>query len=160
MRHILLCVLCKKGGCGCAIGQYGAIRELWYVNREAIAMRVRKALPVILLVALASVTVAASAVAESASDKIVVFKPGVSSEKVGPAIIARHGGVAGKSLRLINARAARLTPASARALARDPSVLRIDEDIIVSITGGKPKPPAQPPETLPWGIDRIDAELA
>jgi subtilisin len=123
-------------------------------------MRARKAFLLILLVALVSASVATSAIAESASDMIVVFKPGVSSEKVGPAIIARHGGIVGENLRLINARAARLTPAAARALAKDPSVLRVDEDIVVSITRGGPKQPTQPAETLPWGIDRIDAELA
>ena len=49
------------------------------------------------------------------------------------------------------------------------SVVRIDDDVIVNAfpkpqNRGRPKPPKdkepQPAETLPWGVDRIDADLA
>jgi subtilisin family serine protease len=53
--------------------------------------------------------------------------------------------------------------AAEKALARQAGVLRIDDDVIVEtlVRGGiSAKPtPVQPAETLPWGVDRIDADL-
>ncbi|PIW97467.1 peptidase S8, partial [Candidatus Jorgensenbacteria bacterium CG_4_8_14_3_um_filter_38_10] len=52
---------------------------------------------------------------------------------------------------------------AAARLAASPGVVRVDDDVVVEalIRGGiSAKPaPSQPAEVLPWGIDRIDAEL-
>lgn len=48
-------------------------------------------------------------------------------------------------------------------LERNPLVMAIEPDSVVTTFGkpGKPsQPPTQPDETIPWGVDRIDAELA
>lgn len=107
--------------------------------------------------------------------KIVVFKSGVD-EATREALINKVGGEKIKDLRLIRGKAVKLTPGMEKVLAKQPEVLRIDDDVIVealvkkeSINEleelmrpgyikivGTPKP--QPLEVLPWGVDRIDAE--
>lgn len=58
-----------------------------------------------------------------------------------------------------------LTPAERSRLARDPRVLYIEPDLPVELHKGKPpgvgggKDKTPPPQELPWGVDRIDAEL-
>lgn len=116
-------------------------------------MALRKTALALVIVAFVAAFVGAPASAGSAADRIVFFKPGVSSARFGAPIISRHGGTAGKHLGLINAYTARLTPESARSLARDPVVLRVDDDIVVFIAVSSSKRPPQPPETLPWGTD-------
>lgn len=94
--------------------------------------------------------------------KIVVFKAGTDNTAA-EEIIVKAGGAVKKPLRLINGYAAVMpSKAAEKALAANPRVLRIDNDDIVTISKA-PKgatPPPQPAETLPWGIDRIDADLA
>lgn len=97
---------------------------------------------------------------------IVVFKQGVGVDE--QARVARaHGAVPVKPLRLINATVVTVPDQAAKArLESDSSVLRVDDDVVVTAidkpeTTGKGKPrPSQPAQVLPWGIDRIDAELA
>ncbi|GBD34306.1 Thermostable alkaline protease [bacterium HR35] len=99
---------------------------------------------------------------EQPSRKIVVFKGGFD-EKVKEEVLSKVGGEKVKDLRLINGKVALLTPSAERLLKQSKEVLRIDEDVIVEaldkveaikVQGAKP----QPPQTLPWGIDRVDAE--
>lgn len=93
--------------------------------------------------------------------KIIVFKSGILNEPEREALIEKFGGVKVKHLNLINGTAVLLLPKAEAALLRQAGVLRIDDDVEVTILanpfkigGVKPKPP----EVLPWGIDRIDAE--
>lgn len=102
--------------------------------------------------------------AQLSQRKIVVFQVGVN-EQAKDELIARTGGVKVKSLPLINAEVFFANPASIRALSLSSQVKRIDDDVQVfalegvGIKGKKPSP-TQPPQSLPWGVDRVDAELA
>lgn len=92
--------------------------------------------------------------------KIVVYKNQGGEEK-----IAKYNGVKIKHLKSINADAAFLTPAAVRFLEKDPEVLRVEDDVVVEaldkrMTLEKKGSPVQPAQSLPWGIDRIDANLA
>lgn len=97
--------------------------------------------------------------------KIVVFRDSVTSEGAQDQIVAQAGAAKIKHVRIVNATVALATPASEQALRQRPEVLRIDDDAIAQVLvkpEGKPtKPtPAPPtPEVLPWGVERIDAEL-
>lgn len=96
--------------------------------------------------------------------KIVVFRSGAVNESAKDALVARFGGVVRKDLRLIGGKAVLLPPRSVAALAAHQSVLRVDDDIEVYALGalaraaGKPAP-AQPPQSLPWGVRRVGADL-
>ncbi len=95
--------------------------------------------------------------------KIIVFQERVS-QAAQDEILDRAGAAKIKHLGLVNAAVAMVTPASERALSARAEVLRIEDDAVATILG-KPEntgkaPPPQPAEVLPWGIDRIDAELA
>jgi subtilisin family serine protease len=94
--------------------------------------------------------------------KIVVFKPGVD-ETTQESLINKAGGEKLKDLKIIRGKAVWLTPQAEKNLAKRAEVLRIDPDVEVFALA-KPikvemasKP--QPAEVLPWGVDRIDADL-
>ena len=109
----------------------------------------------------------AAAPDNAATRKIVVFQ-----ERVAPAaqdaLLSKAGAATIKSLPLVNAAVVMATPAAERALARFGEVLYIEDDVVATILGkpdkpGKPggkKPPPQPDQTTPWGVNRIDAEFA
>ena len=102
--------------------------------------------------------------AEPTTRKIVVFKEGALNEPDREALVAKFGGIRVKNLDLIGAKVVLLSPKAEKVLKQHPAVLRIDDDIVVEalIRGGiaaKKPAPSQPAETLPWGIDRIDADL-
>lgn len=89
--------------------------------------------------------------------KIVVFG-GEVNESAREALVKSVGGVKIKDLDLIGGKAVLLPARAVGALKNNPSVLRVDDDILVEALA-KPVP-AQPAQTLPWGIDRVDADLA
>lgn len=93
--------------------------------------------------------------------KIVVFDETFVNEPTQIALVRRFGGVAIKSLPVINAMAVYLPPEAVEALSKTAGVLRIDDDVVINAIA-KPQPPPQPApaEVLPWGVDRINAELA
>ncbi len=96
--------------------------------------------------------------------KIVVFKSGILNEPAREVLVKQFGGVKIKDLTLIDGMAVLLPPQAEEALVHQAGVLRIDDDIIVEAlikggVAGKPAPP-QPVESLPWGVNRIDADLA
>ncbi len=110
------------------------------------------------------IQVAAAPNTNAASRKIVVFQESVS-QAAQDQIIGRAGAEKVKHLGLVNATVVMVTPANEKALTARPEVLRIEDDAIATILGkpnnpGSKPPPTQPAETLPWGVDRIDAELA
>ncbi len=97
------------------------------------------------------------------SRKIIVFKAGLN-DAAKDAIIERAGGVKLKNLNRINAKAVYLSSrAMTEALKANPDVARVDDDVIVEALGYKAevsgKISTQAAQVLPWGIDRIDAEL-
>jgi len=99
----------------------------------------------------------------AASRKIVVFQDWVN-EAAYDEILERTGAVKIKSLPLVNASVVLAGPASERALKQRAEVQRLDEDAVVYALAkpskvGKPPPAPQPDEFLPWGVDRIDADL-
>jgi subtilisin family serine protease len=96
--------------------------------------------------------------------KIVVFQTGLN-DAVKDEIIAYAGGAKLKNLDLISAKAVWVPDRAAAAkLASYPGVVRLDDDVVVEALvrkeGAKANGPvSQPTEVLPWGIDRINAEL-
>lgn len=104
------------------------------------------------------VSLAGAADGERPPRKIIVFEEKFVTEAAQIALVRNFGAVIIKPLSLINGMAVYLPPQAERALLGRPEVVRIDDDIVVNAIG-KPKPP-QPAEVLPWGVNRIDAELA
>jgi subtilisin family serine protease len=96
--------------------------------------------------------------------KIVVWRQGVKDPDKDKGVAAAKGQKI-KNLRLLNATVVVLpTKESERLLKSNPNVLRVDDDVVVealvreeSVRVSKASSP-QPVETLPWGVDRIDAE--
>ena len=97
--------------------------------------------------------------------KIVVFQENFVNQPTQDELVKRTGGVKIKSLSLINAVVVFADKASLKALEADALVKRIDDDVEVSVLvrpgvqGGKPVP-TQPSQSLPWGVDQVDAEKA
>lgn len=87
---------------------------------------------------------------DSAERKIVVFKPGVSSETNQDILVGKHGGTKIKNLKLVNGQAVLLSEKAEKELAKESDILRIEDDFQVFALA----------QVLPWGIDRIDAEPA
>lgn len=102
-----------------------------------------------------------STIANAAPSKVTVivrFK-----EKIDPEAIAEVNGQILKTYKTIPAVAAHVDTTSIQALKADPRVAYVEADKERSIQGQLDKvlaPPGsvQPPQTLPWGVDRIDAE--
>ncbi len=105
---------------------------------------------------------------QGAPRKIVVFHEQFVNEAAQAALLRNFGAVLIKPLGLINGMAVYLPPQAEKALWPRPEILRIDDDLVIQAIGkpegkpGKPEkePPPQPAEELPWGIDRIDADVA
>jgi subtilisin family serine protease len=99
--------------------------------------------------------------------RIVVFDATAPTEGAREALVRRLGGDTLKHLPLVNGMVVLLPPEAAVALARAPGVLRVEEDPLVyalalpvNRINPRPVPAPQPPESLPWGVNRIDADLA
>ncbi|MEK7373994.1 MAG: S8 family peptidase [Thermodesulfobacteriota bacterium] len=96
---------------------------------------------------------------ENGARKIVVFDGQALNDAAKDELVARAGGVKIKNLNLIGGMAVYLpSKAAEKALLLESGVLRIDDD--VEVTALRKTAPAQPAEVLPWGVDRIDADLA
>lgn len=100
----------------------------------------------------------------AAARKIVVFQDWIVNEAVQDEILERTGATKIKHLPVINAAVVLASPASERALQARAEVLRVDPDALVYTQAKPPKKPPKEPEsppaeTLPWGVDRIDADL-
>jgi subtilisin len=97
--------------------------------------------------------------------KIVVFQEEFVNEAAKITLLRNFGAVIIKPLGLINGMAVYLPPQAERILLGRPEVLRVDDDLVISAIGkpveapGKSKP-SQPSQELPWGINRIGADLA
>jgi len=107
----------------------------------------------ITLVAIFGLTLFVAQVVVQAKDnggrKIVVFS-GALDDTAEDELIANAGGAKLKNLKLINAKAVWVPNQDAVAkLAGSPGVVRVDDDVVVEALA----------EVLPWGVDRVDAEL-
>ena len=116
-----------------------------------------------LVLSLVGTALTSEAAPEPMQRKIVVFETWFVNDVAQDELINRVGGVKTKNLDLIGAKAVYLPPRAEAVLARQPGVLRIDDDVVVEalIRGGtaaKPTP-TQPSEIPPWGVNRIDADL-
>ena len=95
--------------------------------------------------------------ADEGGRKIVVFQVGLN-DAAEDEIISRAGGAKLKNLDLIGAKAVWVpSRAAVEKLEAQPGVLRVDDDVEVFALA-RPDVSAQA-QVLPWGIDRIDAEL-
>lgn len=131
-------------------------------------IKFNKALPILLLAGIllaVGVFLANQAAGGDSGRKIVVWQTGLN-EAAKNELLARHGGVKLKDLSLVNGSAVWLpNKASEKALGKNSGVLRIDDDALVFALekplspGKKPSPAPQPEQSLPWGVDRVDAEL-
>jgi subtilisin family serine protease len=98
------------------------------------------------------------------SRKIVVFQEWFVNEASQRALLKNFGAVVNKPLRLINGMAVYLPKQAEEVLIHRHEISRIDDDLVISASDkpvmelGKPKP-SQPPQEIPWGIDRIEADL-
>lgn len=90
--------------------------------------------------------------------KIVVFEEGVN-EAARETLIGKFGGVRVKNLNIVNGKVVLLPEMAANALAKAKGILRVDDDVIVNALAGAKGTPAQPAEVIPWGVNRIDADL-
>lgn len=116
-----------------------------------------------LIVGVMVVTPNVTAQEDKLERKIVVFKKDFSDASQDN-LLKNLGAARVSDLELINAKAVTLTPRSLEALKRDPKVLRVDDDVIVEALGnfkafGKAAP-VQPAQSIPWGIDKVDADLS
>ncbi len=108
----------------------------------------------------------AAAQGQGAGRWIVVFDKQFANEPAQAALLEAFGGQPLKHLRLVNGAVVLLPPTARAQLAARPEVRSVEPDATVCAlkgkpphAGGKPKP-SQPAQTLPWGVDRIDAEFA
>lgn len=94
---------------------------------------------------------------------IVVFDGPVNEAARG--LVQKFGDLV-EEVELINGVVVLLPPPAVEALSKAPGVVRVHPDVVLEADKGPKKPPGggggkpQPSEELPWGIDRIDAELA
>ncbi len=114
---------------------------------------------------LLSLFVASLSAAPGPQRAIVVFD-GAIDAATRDTLVQDVGGVTVKHLPLINGQVVLLPgKAAGSRLSRQAGVVSVEADQRVSISarggngGGKKLSPAAPGETIPWGVDRIDADL-
>ncbi|MDO8579027.1 MAG: S8 family peptidase [Dehalococcoidales bacterium] len=91
---------------------------------------------------------------------IVIFNTGVTEAAKG-ALVTQFGGVVEEPIALLgNANVVLLPPPAVQALLQTGKVLRAEEDAVVNAIA-KPAPALaqQPVETIPWGVERINANV-
>ena len=112
-------------------------------------------------ISLAIPQVASAEDANETPRKIIVFQKSFSNKAAQMNLMKKNGAIPIKPLRIINGMAVYLPAQAQNALEKrlGDEILRIDEDLIVNGTA-KPSGGDQPPQDLPWGIDRIGADIA
>lgn len=106
---------------------------------------------------LAAAVIMPAAAGQTSTEKIPViigFK-----EKPDAALVKAHGGEIKYQYHTIPAIAVSLPEQAINALKNNPNVAYVEQDAEVYITKRPVTPVIQPPEKLPWRVDRIDAEL-
>lgn len=113
----------------------------------------------LILTVILGLSAAFSAFGQGGGRKIVVWEDKILNEKAKDELIERTGGIKYKNLSLVNGSAVWIPDkASEKALEEHPGVLRVEDDVIVSALD-RPKRVVSQGQALPWGIDRIDADL-
>ncbi len=99
-------------------------------------------------------------VAENGVRKIVIWRDSISNvnELERDNLIKTHGGVRHKDLGIVNGSVVLLTNKSAKELLNNSKVLRVDEDVEVFALA-KRDVAVQAAQVLPWGVDRVEADL-
>ena len=96
--------------------------------------------------------------------KIVIFKKNVLNKDIKKSLIERHGGIKIKDLDIVNGAATLLSPKEEQILLNQNEILRVDDDVEVSILVRPPEiqksRKIQPNEITPWNITRINAQNA
>jgi subtilisin family serine protease len=90
--------------------------------------------------------------------KIVVFQDGISKKDQSDAL-KKAGLKEVKKLSLVNAAVVMVDPAIEAFLLTQPEVLRVDNDPLAYTQKAGKSVPTAFVETLPWGVDQIDADL-
>ena len=114
-----------------------------------------------ILLSILTLTSSVFASSNEAPRKIVVFKKSFANKGAQHSLMRKNGAIPIKPLKIINAIVVNLpAPAQAALVERvGAEIERIEDDIIVEGT-----PPdgleGQPLQELPWGIDRIEADIA
>jgi subtilisin family serine protease len=133
------------------------------VSPRVIVVSCLAALAVIFL----AVPISAAPAGQGPERAIVVFRDSFAGAPAQAGLLRAFGAEPLQSLWLINGVAAALPPGVAKHLLARGEVVRIDPDVEVRALakpsqagGNKGRPPAQPPQELPWGVNRIDAEWA
>lgn len=111
----------------------------------------------IALVAMVLALLPAVTLAQPSERKIVVFEGDVLNEGARAALVKKFGGVEVKNLKSANGKAVILPPRAASALAKIKGVKRVDDDVVVEALGKASA--VQPSQVLPWGVNRIEADL-
>lgn len=95
---------------------------------------------------------------EEAPRKIIVFQKSFSDRAAQIALMKENGAIPIKPLKIINGMAIYLPEAAQSALEERlvTEIVRIEDDIVLHGTAGE----EQPLQDLPWGIDRIEADIA
>ncbi|NCO66822.1 MAG: peptidase S8 [Candidatus Aquicultor secundus] len=101
------------------------------------------------------VTSAGASESRDCERKIIIFDSKIQAKKQDP-IVAKYGRVV-KHLDIINATVAMLPAKARERLAKEPGILRIEDDLDVSTCESQID--VNPEQALPWGIDRVDADL-
>lgn len=135
----------------------GAIRK---GGKMGISKRLIALLVTILLIA-TLFPIAISAENNRPVKVIVTFDPLTVSDDQEGALVKTAGGSLDKDLDIINGAAVTLPSAAAgSSLALRPGIRSVQPDYQVRALGKPAANDPQPSQTLPWGVDRIDAELA
>lgn len=120
-------------------------------------------IPLAVVLSIFAFTSAMLASPTDTSRKIVVFQKNFSNPTAQTALLKKHGAVPNKSLRIINAMSVSLPAQALDALKKrlGDEITRIDDDIILKGSGKPTKPVVDlPPQELPWGVERIGADIA
>jgi subtilisin family serine protease len=95
----------------------------------------------------------------------IVFTEGEAVIEAARQEVTQHGGVILKELATRNGLVVLIPEQARENIVKIPGVIAVEPDLVLSAVKGpppgkgpKPKEP-QPSENLPWGVDRIDAEL-
>lgn len=116
----------------------------------------RKIFSLIIMLSLLATIIVSTAKAEQPYRAIVAFDSTVN-ERAEDKLIDKFGGVIHKNLDLINGKAVVLpNKAAAERLSDAAGVKYVEPDIIATISA---KSAPQPAQSLPWGVNRIDADL-
>lgn len=114
----------------------------------------RKIFSLIIMLSLLATIVVSAAKAEQPMRAIVVFDNTVN-EKAEDQLLNKFGGVIHKNLDLINGKAVVLpNKAAAESLSKAAGVKYVEPDYVATINAK-----GQPAQSLPWGVDKIDADL-